>query len=134
VTAFDPSVPESAPASVSTTTRRAILGAGLGALLATIAGALGRPQSALGANGDPITVGNATTGSSTTVLLSSEPTNAALSVVNTSTGNAYHGGAQQGSTFVAFNQAGNGFDGQSKTGNGVKGRQRFELRRPGSEQ
>jgi hypothetical protein len=114
--ALEPESP--APA---TTTRRTLLGAGLGALVATVATALGRPPAASAANGDPLVLGLANASSSTTVWLSSEPTNAALSLVNTSTGNAYHGGSVGNAAFVGISQAGNGFDGSSKSANGVRG-------------
>jgi hypothetical protein len=116
------SAPEIGVASEGHTTRRAILGAGIGALLATIAGALGRPQSALGANGDPLVLGNSNASSSTTVLLSSDPASPGLSVVNTSTGAALHGGGTGAATILGFNAGGNAFDGTTKSGNGVIGR------------
>lgn len=103
------------------TTRRTLLGAGLGALVAAVAGALGRPQAVRAANGDPLALGTANTASTTTGLLSSEGTNAALSVVNTSTGGAVHGGSANGPAFLGFSQSGNAFDGQSTSGNGVRG-------------
>src|SRR5437868_15031863 len=43
--------------SGASATRRTLLGAGIGALVATIASALGRPQGTRGANGNPLTAG-----------------------------------------------------------------------------
>jgi hypothetical protein len=116
-----PSAPEISVAQHSQTTRRAVLGAGLGAAIATIASALGRPQAALGATGDPVIAGSTVAASGMTLLVSTEPTDEGLRVVNVSSGGAYSGDAEQGPTFLATNLAGNAFDGTSKTGIGAKG-------------
>jgi hypothetical protein len=50
------------------TSRRAILGGGLAAVGALVAGALGRPAPARAANGDPVLAGQTTTGTSATTV------------------------------------------------------------------
>ena len=115
-----------APAPVppaSHTTRRTLLGAGLGALVAAVAGALGRPQAAQAANGEALILAGANTSSSITTVLSTEPANPAFSVVNLSpAGTAVHGGSTNGPSLLGISSGnGNGVDGSSKGGNGVKG-------------
>jgi hypothetical protein len=51
--------------------RRALLGAGLGGLVALAVHAIGRPLTARAANGDPVLVGNANEGTQTTLLTNS---------------------------------------------------------------
>jgi hypothetical protein len=53
-------------ASTEATTRRALLGAGLGAIAATVAGALGRANPLRAANGDPVIVGAVSQGTAVT--------------------------------------------------------------------
>jgi hypothetical protein len=48
--------------------RRALLGAGLGGLVALVVHALGRPLATRAANGDPVLVGNTNEGTQTTLL------------------------------------------------------------------
>jgi hypothetical protein len=62
-------VPEmAADPAILPQSRRALLGAGLGGLVALIAHVLGRPLATRAANGDPVLVGNAHTGTQTTQL------------------------------------------------------------------
>ena len=81
-------------------TRRALLGAGLGALVAAIAGALGRPGPATAADGSQIVAGFGTTATETT------------SITNN---------ANDRPVFVGQSQAGTGLAGNSRSGNGVRG-------------
>jgi len=122
VSELRPSAPGIRVVQQSQTTRRAVLGAGLGAVIATVAAALGRPQAALGATGDPVIAGSTVAASGMTLLVSTEPTDAGLRVVNVSSGGAYSGDAEQGPTFLATNVDGNAFDGASNHGIGVFGR------------
>ena len=82
------------------TTRRALLGAGLGALVASVAHAVGRPGAAQAADGDVMHAGQGLTATATT------------SLTNNSTDRP---------VFVGQSQLGTGVAGNSNRGNGVRG-------------
>ncbi len=93
-------LPQLAASVSGPTTRRALLGAGLGALIATVATALGRPLGARAADGDPMALGQA--------MVATVPT----SITNGINGN---------NVFVAQSTAGNGLAGLSSNAYGVVG-------------
>lgn len=82
------------------TTRRALLGAGIGALVASVAHALGRPGAATAADNDPVIAGQGTTATATTSISNS---------------------ANNRPVFVGQSVSGTGLAGSSSSGDGVRG-------------
>lgn len=108
-----------APSPASTTTRRTLLGAGLGALAATVATSMGRPQPASAADGDPVQVGQSRLARTPTVFQNQENNNDILVAKSVSTGTGGNGG---GAAIHGDSDAGRGVWGTSQGGNGVEGR------------
>ena len=107
------------------TSRRALLGAGMGALLTSIAAALGRPSSAQAANGDPVMAGRAAQASNTTsIQVSLLPTHSpygAFAAVNFD-GVGMAGVSRSGTGVFAESETGDGVAGFSTERSGVLGR------------
>ena len=93
------------------TTRRALLGAGIGALLATVATALGRPPTAR-ADAIPVTVDNENPATATTFVSNKVNDNDVLGGVSTNAGTGV----------IGISARSNGVKGTSDTGIGVQGR------------
>jgi hypothetical protein len=101
--------------------RRALLGAALGALAATVAQALGRPAATLAANGDPVTVGSSTQGTLTTQI-SNIANNAQVFIGSSSLGGVgVTGSSQDGEGVLGSSATGVGVHGSSLSGIAVLG-------------
>jgi hypothetical protein len=109
--------PESSAGAV--TTRRTLLGAGLGALGALIANALGRAEPARANDGDAVFAGSAVTSFRTTSIasLGADPTFAATS----QTGTGIRGQSTDAKGVLGTSESGNGVEGRSNTAKGVYG-------------
>lgn len=90
--------------------RRALLGAGLGALAATVAGALGRAAPVRAANGDTVTVGGDFTGTNVTKITNT-----------TWLGTAFWGEGSSGTGVRGTSDRTSGVSGYSYDGVGVSG-------------
>jgi hypothetical protein len=93
-----------AEAQLTPSSRRAVLAAGLGGLVALVAQALGRPSAVRAANNDPVTAGNVVSASATTG-------------VDTSAGNGLQGRTSAATSGVYGESNGTG----ANTGTGVAG-------------
>ena len=103
----------------SRTTRRTILGAGLGALVATVAASLGRAQPAKAADNEVVQVGQSRLARTVTVFQNQENNNDVLEAKSVGIGNASTGG---GAAISGRSDSGNGVIGRSDSGKGVEGR------------
>jgi len=110
-----------------TTTRRRVLGTGLGALAAVVATALGRPTAPRGVDGQPIVIGIRQSATAETGLVNTSTT-ANVLLVHSASGvgiDAYGGeiglraGSAMGSGVSGFADTGVGVDGYSVNGTGV---------------
>lgn len=111
------------------TTRRTLLGAALGAVVAAVATALGRPAPARALDGQPIVIGVRQSATGETAL-SNFATDATVLDVDSSAGVAIAGnggkfgvigGSGPGTGVYGFADGGAGVDGQSNKGSGVTG-------------
>ena len=116
--------------SPSPRSRRALLNAALGAGVATIAAALGRPLPAKAADGDPVVVGGTYTASSVTRFDTGATGAIALSGISTSNAGVYgqstsntgvYGQSSSGVGVFAISTSGTGVFGGSSSGTGVTG-------------
>ena len=109
------------------TTRRTLLGAGLGALLATIATALGRPQAAQAIDYEAVYVGRDLTATVPTTIQNQVNNNdiiVAKSVglgAGTGGGAAIHGDSESGRGVWGTSRGGHGVQGRSDSSLGVYG-------------
>jgi hypothetical protein len=99
------------------TTRRSLLAAGLGAVAAAIAGALGRPAATSATNGDILHAGTITDAVSSTGLINDTDDHDVFVAVSNDRGPNTGGGAG----FSGKSSRGNGVEGASATGAGVYG-------------
>jgi hypothetical protein len=102
-------------------TRRAFLAGGLGAAVAAVASAIGRPTPARGANGDPVLAGGSVSAANVTIL-SKIPggSDDALRVYNPG-GQAVHGDTISGTGVWGSSGGGRGVHGISNENYGVYG-------------
>ena len=101
--------------------RRAILGAGLGAVAATVATALARPLAVRATDGDFVQVGNTYTASTVTGFdTTAVPGVTALSG-NSDSGHGVSGGTTSGTGVFGLSGSGTGVAGGSNAGYGVYG-------------
>jgi hypothetical protein len=100
--------------------RRALLGAALGAGIAAVASALGRPLPARAADDAPVLVGGEYTATSVTRIANT--TNASVVLEGASkTGNGIHGTSDSGRGVFGESTDGNAVEGQTEHGLGVAG-------------
>jgi hypothetical protein len=107
-------------ASVETHSRRALLGAALGAVAATVAGALGRPVPARANDPDDVVLGHANSSIGTTrITITSTSPSAVAFVGAASAGTGLHGSTTSGTGVFGQSGSGVGVVGQSTSGPGV---------------
>jgi len=116
--------PQRTAADAGATTRRTLLGAGLGALVATIAASLGRPQSAKATDGDPVTIGYDVTTTIPTTLQNRVNDNEVIVAKSVAVGG---GGTGGGAAIHGDSESGRGVWGTTRSGNGVEGRSATHL-------
>ena len=112
------------------TTRRALLGAGIGALVASVAHALGRPGAAEAADGDVMRAGQdllvthrtslTNTANQDSVFLGQSVLGIGI-VGKSSTGSGIYGASDTGTGVEGYSTEGTGIAGASLRGNGVRG-------------
>ena len=107
-------------ANTGSTTRRTLLGAGLGALVATVAAALGHPQVARGADGDPMALGQAMVASVPTSITNGLNGNNVF-VAQSGDGNALAGLSSNAYGVAGFSKNSTGVNGQSTNKDGIVG-------------
>ena len=119
-------------ATVTPPSRRALLTAGLGGLVALVAGALGRPAPVRAADGDPVLVGNGYEATAETFFYNLTNSSTVLSANNTQSGigmwgnsSSYFGVQGTSSTGTGVNGysavSGTGVNGSSVSGEGIHG-------------
>ncbi len=100
-----------APALTGPTSRRALLGAGLGVLIGTVATALGRPLGVRANDDQPVLAGNEVTATFTTIVSNKVNDRPVLAGVS-----------QLGTGMIGMSTSSNGVEGTSDSGIGVQGR------------
>ena len=116
----DPTIPR---------TRRALLAAGIGGALATVAAAIGRPGAALAANGDPVAAGQPTEATAVTTVVNTANGTGLFGISSSAAIQGQpkigvQGYADQDTTargVFGWTQQGIGVHGGSQTGRGVRG-------------
>lgn len=100
--------------------RRMVLGAGLGALVATAASALGRPQAVQAGHGD-VHLGGGNSAATMTWIEKTTSGSAAFRAHSLTNGNGLYGSSKSGQGVVGISESGGGVYGQSQTAQGVYG-------------
>jgi hypothetical protein len=126
---------ELAVAVPATSSRRALLAAGLGSAVGFVAAALGRPRPVYASNNDPMTLGITNLASNPTTLLvttasidavdieiSGLASTAVHAVATGGSGVGVHAEASNGTAVRAVSDSGNGVDAWSQTSDGIQGR------------
>jgi hypothetical protein len=114
-------VPASLQPETKSPSRRALLAGALGGLGALAASAIGRASPVRAANNDPITVGNAFTGTSTTTISNSSNSNSVFEAASSAGGAGVLGTSNSSYGVAGSSASGNGVYGQSSSSNGVWG-------------
>ena len=103
------------------TTRRTLIGAGLGALVAMVGAALGRPQTAQGADGNPVIAGQTVVATLTTTISQPSPQSNSAFQASSKNGAGVVGTSDLAWGVAGISGAGDGVVGSSSSANGVKG-------------